>query len=132
MPLAVPTHLVDTMGSAAATGVEAAGHLLQEVGSAVSNAAAATSKRARVLSRHGRRSRTTGRNLVILGALAAVAALVVLGRRSKSRSNARPDNAVASDDSPRSSAKAAPSKDATNAAPAKAAVPEDVVATTTG
>ena len=71
MTLAVPTHLVDTMGSAAAIGVEAAGHLLQEVGSAVSSAAAATSDRARTLSRLGRPSRScgTGRSLVILGVL---------------------------------------------------------------
>lgn len=97
MTLAVPTHLVDTMGSAAAIGVEAAGHLLQEVGSAVSGAAAATSDRARTLSRLGRPSRScgTGRSLVILGVLAAVAALVVLGRRSKSRSRAVPDVAGA-------------------------------------
>ena len=31
MTLAVPSHLVDTMGSATASGVEAASHLLQEV-----------------------------------------------------------------------------------------------------
>ncbi len=108
MTLVVPTHLVDTMGSAAAIGVEAAGHLLQEVGSAVSGAAVATSDRARTLSRLGRRPRSsgTGRNLVILGVLAAVAALVVLSRRSKSHSRTVPDTAGAGEDGSRSPSEA--------------------------
>jgi hypothetical protein len=84
MTLAVPSHLVDTMGSAAAAGVEAAGHLLHEVGNAVAGAAVATTDRARSITGLGRRNRSlfSGRNLLILGALAAVAALVVRRRAS--------------------------------------------------
>ena len=130
MTLAVPTHFADTIGSAAATGVEAAAHLLQEVSSAVSNAAASTSNRAHTLSRlgrHGRRPNTTGRYLVIVGVLAAVAALAILSRRSKSSSSARPDFAGASDDSSR-----APSKDAASkAAASKDAASKDAVGATT-
>ncbi len=84
MTLAVPTHLVDTMGTATASGVEAASHLLQEVSHAVSAAAATTSGRARRLvraARGGKSRSTTARNLRVLGALAAVALIAVMVRR---------------------------------------------------
>lgn len=86
MTLAVPTHFVDTMGTATASGVEAASHLLQEVSHAVSAAAATTSGRARKLARATRRDRgsrsTTGRNLLLLGALGAAAVIAVMVRRA--------------------------------------------------
>lgn len=90
MTLAVPTHLVDTMGTATASGVEAASHLLQEVSHAVSAAAANTSGRARRMIRSSRRSKrsTTIRNLLLLGALgAAIAAGVLVQRKMFARRN---------------------------------------------
>ncbi len=84
MTLAVPTHLVDTMGTATASGVEAASHLLQEVSHAVSAAAATTSGRARRMvraTRGGKSHPTTARNLLVLGALAAAALMAVVVQR---------------------------------------------------
>ena len=84
MTLAFPAHLVDTMGSAATSSVEAAGHLLQEAGHTVSSAAEITSKRARKLAhmaRSGGRQRRAGGSLVVIAVLAGVAVLAVaLGR----------------------------------------------------
>ena len=86
MTLALPAHLVDTVSSATASGVEAAGHLLQEVGHAVSSAADTTSNRARKLARTarrgGRRSPARG-NLLAVAVLAGVAVLAVVFGRSK-------------------------------------------------
>ena len=89
MTVAFPAHLVETMGSAAASGVEAAGHLLQEAGHTVSSAAENTSKRARKLARmarNGGRQRRVGGNLVVVAVLAGVAVLAVaLGRALSGR-----------------------------------------------
>ena len=110
MTLAVPSHLVDTMGSAAATGVEAAGHLLHEVGNAVSSAAVATTDRARSWSGLGRRNhwRVSGRTWLVLGAF-ALGAVIVLGRRSRSHDSTLPADGMAArteepSDSPASAA----------------------------
>ena len=84
MTLTVPTHLVDTMGTATASGVEAASHLLQEVSHAVSAAAATTSGRARRMVRSTRRGKprsTTARNLTVLGALVAITLIAMMVRR---------------------------------------------------
>lgn len=84
MTLAVPTHLVDTMGSATVSGVEAASHLIQEVSHAVSNAA---TKRGRRLMRatHLSKSRsTTGRTLLVLGSVGVIALIAVLVQRKMS------------------------------------------------
>ena len=84
MTLAVPTHLVDTMGTATASGVEAAGHLLQEISHAVSAAAATQTRRARRMVRATRRSRShsnTARNLMVLGAIGAATVIAVLVQR---------------------------------------------------
>ena len=80
MTLAVPTNLVDTMGSATASGVEAASHLLQEVSHAVSAAASGPARRLMRATGHGKRS-TTGRNLLILGAIGAAAVVAVMMQR---------------------------------------------------
>ena len=80
MTLAVPTHLVDTMGTATANGVEAASHLLQEVSHAVSAAATGRARRMMRAAGHGKRS-TTGRNLLILGAVGAAAVVAMLVRQ---------------------------------------------------
>ncbi len=82
MTLPVPAHLVDTMGSATASGVEAASHLLQEVSHAVGAAAASTSGRARRLMRatHHRKSNST-RNLVVFGAIAGAIAIGIMVQR---------------------------------------------------
>ena len=85
MTLAFPTHVADTMGAATAIGVEAAGHLLHDVGHAVSTAAVNTSGRARTMARAVRRSRQprsfTSRNRIVFGALAAVALSAAMVRR---------------------------------------------------
>ena len=84
MTLAVPTNLIDTVGTATASGVEAAGHLLQEVSHAVSAAAATTSGRARRMVRstqQGRSRSTTARTLTVLGVIGAVALIAVMVRR---------------------------------------------------
>ncbi len=96
MTLALPAHLVDTVSSATASGVEAAGHLLQEVGHAVSSAADTTSSRARKLARAarrgGRRSPARG-NLLLVAVLVGVAVLAAVFGRSKlgNRQAARED-----------------------------------------
>jgi len=72
------------MGTATASGVEAASHLLQEVSHAVSAAAATTSRRARRMVRTrrlGNPRSATARNLKVLGALAAVALIAMMVRR---------------------------------------------------
>ncbi len=84
MTLAGPTHLVDTMGTAAASGMEAASQLLQEVSHAVTAAATTTSGRARRMMRatqHHKSPSTTARSLTVLGALAAGALIAVMVRR---------------------------------------------------
>lgn len=97
MALAFPAHLVDTMGSAATSGVEAAGHLLQEAGHTVSSAAENTSKRARKLARlarsggHQRRARGNLLVIVVLGGVAVLA--IALGRAFLGR----PQQSVAAD-----------------------------------
>lgn len=80
MTLAVPSHLVDTMGSATASGVEAASHLLQEVSHAVSSAAAGPARRLMRATGHGKRSTTT-RNLLVLGAIGAAALIAMMVKR---------------------------------------------------
>ena len=85
MTLAFPTHVADTMSSATAIGVEAASHLLHDVGHAVSTAAVSTSGRVRRMARTVRRSRqprsSTNRNRMVFGAVAAVALGAAMVRR---------------------------------------------------
>jgi len=72
------------MGTATASGVEAASHLLQEVSHAVSAAAATTSGRARRMARAARGGRSgsnAGRALLVMGGIGAVAVLAVLVQR---------------------------------------------------
>ncbi len=96
MTLPLPTHLVDTMSSATASGVEAASHLLQEVSHAVSTVA---SDRARWLRRatHRNKSRSMGgRLLIVVGAVGAAALVAVLVQRKMS--DRRRDGVLASHD----------------------------------
>ena len=75
MTLAVPTHLVDTMSTATASGVEAAGHLLQEVSNAVSAAANGRARRLMRATGHGKSRSNLVRNLTLIGTLGAVAVI---------------------------------------------------------
>lgn len=84
MTLPVPTHLVDTLSTATASGVDAASHLLQEVSHAVSTAA---TKRARWLRRAAHRSSSrsaTRSTLMVLGGVGAIALIAVLVQRMMS------------------------------------------------
>ena len=115
MTLAVPSHLVDTMGSATASGVEAASHLLQEVSHAVSSAAAGPARRLMRATGHGKRS-TAGRNLIVLGAIAAAAVVALLmKRRMFDRRNA--GVLTVDDGNPRSSSAPTPERNGTMAQP---------------
>lgn len=115
MTLAVPTNLVDTMGSATASGVEAASHLLQEVSHAVSAAASGPARRLMRATGHGKKS-TTPRNLMLLGALAAAALIAVMAkRRMFDRRNA--GVLTADDGNPPSSSAPTPERNGTMAQP---------------
>ena len=81
MTLAVPTHFVDTMGTATASGVEAASHLLQEVSHAVGAAASGRARRLMRATGHGTSRSTGARTLMVLGAVGAAALIAVLVRR---------------------------------------------------
>ena len=81
MTLAVPTHLVDTMSTATASGVEAASHLLQEVTHAVSAAANGRARRLLRATGHGRSRSNLLRNLTLIGAIGAVAVIAMLVRQ---------------------------------------------------
>jgi hypothetical protein len=90
MTIAMPTHLIEAVSSAASTGIEAAGNLLHDVTHAAETAADATSGRARKLWRTscrnlpGRSSQTGNRRKIGLAVLGAAILAALAIRRSKS------------------------------------------------
>jgi hypothetical protein len=89
MTIALPTHFVDAVGSAASTGMEMAGSVLHDVAQAAETASEATSGQVQRLLRAVRqqlpaaRRRTGRRHLLMVIALSVTVVAIVARRRSR-------------------------------------------------